>query len=42
VFEGQRYTADFAPPTAPYVGDEPGLIMLYHLDGNAQNSAVSP
>ena len=42
VFEGQRYTAAFTPPVAPYVGDEPGLTMLYHLAGNGLNSAVSP
>jgi hypothetical protein len=40
VFEGQRYTASFTSPTAPYAGDEAGLTMLYHLNGNGLNSAL--
>jgi hypothetical protein len=30
--------SNFTPPTAPYVGNE-GMIRLWHLDGNGNNSA---
>jgi hypothetical protein len=29
-----RYTAAFTKPTAPYVGNETGLLALYHLNGD--------
>lgn len=34
VWNVTRHTADFAPPSAPYNGDETGLKALWHLDGN--------
>src|SRR6202012_1939649 len=36
-----RYTSNFTPPTAAYIGNEPGLIALYHVDGNALDSSFS-
>jgi hypothetical protein len=39
IFAGARYSANFTPPSAPYVGNEPNLIALYHLDGGLTNSA---
>jgi hypothetical protein len=40
IFEGARYTANFTPPVAAYVGNESKLVSLYHLDGNLLNSAA--
>lgn len=37
-----RHTAAFTPPTAPYTGNETGLVALYHLDGNGTNSQGTP
>lgn len=41
VFNYAKYTASFAPPTTAYVGSESGLVALYHLDSNA-NDSVGP
>lgn len=38
VFDYEKYDASFTPPTAPYVGDESGLVSLYHLDGDGVDS----
>ncbi|HTV07815.1 MAG TPA: LamG-like jellyroll fold domain-containing protein [Candidatus Aquilonibacter sp.] len=38
VFNYAKYTANFTPPSSPYVGDETSLLDLYHLDGNANDS----
>lgn len=35
-----KWTAAFTPPTAPYVGNEAGLVGLFHFDGDAANYAV--
>lgn len=40
LFEGVRYTGTFTPPTNPYVGNEDGLVALFHLDGDFNNSAI--
>jgi len=37
-----RHTTAFTPPTAPYTGNETGLVALYHLDGNGTNSQGTP
>lgn len=37
-----KYTSNFTPPSAPYVGDESGLVALYHLNGNALDSTTGP
>lgn len=29
-----KYSTNFTPPVAPYVGNEAGLVALYHLNGN--------
>ena len=42
IFNKPLGTANFTPPTAPWVGNEAGLIHLWHLDeasGNAADSA---
>lgn len=33
-----KYTSTFTPPAAPYVGNESGLLALYHLDSNGTDS----
>jgi hypothetical protein len=40
LFNGARYSANFTPPTGPYVASEPNLIACYHLDGDG--TAVIP
>lgn len=30
----ERYTSAFTPPSAPFVGNESGIVALYHLDGS--------
>lgn len=40
VFNTERYTANFTPSTTPYVGNEAGLIGLYHLDGSGNAATV--
>ena len=39
VWDIAKYSANFTPPTSPYVGNESGLRALYHLDGNG-NAAM--
>ncbi len=41
VFEGPLYSGAFTPPTAAYVGNEPNLVALWHLNGDGL-SAASP
>lgn len=36
-----RYTSGFTAPTAPYVGNETGLVSLFHLDGDLTDSATT-
>lgn len=38
VWNTERYTANFTPPTVPYVGNEQGLWNLYHFDGTGTDS----
>jgi hypothetical protein len=38
-FDGARYTTNFTPPFAAYIGNEAQLIALYHLDSGLTNSA---
>lgn len=40
LFRGARYLSDFAVPTAPYRGDEPGMVGLWHLNGNGADAAA--
>lgn len=30
----EKYTGPFTPPALPYTGNEPGLVSLYHFDGD--------
>ena len=39
VWNVSRYTGSFTPPAAPYVGNETGLVALYHLNGNGADFA---
>lgn len=39
VWSYPRYVNTFTPPTSAYAGNEPGLLALYHLDGNVNDSA---
>lgn len=39
VWSIEKYTANFTPPSVPYVGNEAGMRALYHLDGDG-NAAV--
>lgn len=34
-----KYTGSYTVPSSPYAGTEVGLLDLYHLDGNANDSA---
>lgn len=34
------FSGTFTPPSAPYVGDEPGLFALYHLESDGTDSAA--
>ena len=34
IWSGVRHTSNFTPPAAPYVGNEPGLVGLFHLDSS--------
>ncbi len=38
IWNTERYTANFTPPAAPYVGNEQGLWNLYHFDGTGTDS----
>jgi hypothetical protein len=40
VFDHERYAAGFTPPQAPYTGSEPGLVELWHLDGDGLSARV--
>jgi lysophospholipase L1-like esterase len=40
IWPSARYTANFTPPTAPYVGTE-GMVALYHLDSNGTDSSAA-
>ncbi len=41
VWHGERYGClDFTAPAAPYVGDEPNLHQLWHLDGNGNTGIL--
>lgn len=41
LWETARYTSGFTAPTNPYVGNETGLVSLFHLDGNLIDSATT-
>lgn len=34
IWSTERHTGNFTPPVAPYVGNEAGLVGLWHFDGN--------
>lgn len=41
MFYGERYSgATYTAPTAPYVGNEANLVLLYHLDGSTAESVA--
>lgn len=40
LWTGCRYTTSFTPPAAPYVGNEAGMIALYHFDGSGADSCT--
>lgn len=40
VWSSARYTSNFTPPAAPYVGDE-GMIRLWHLNGDGASSVIA-
>jgi lysophospholipase L1-like esterase len=42
VWSTNKYTANFTPPSSPYVGTETNLTELYHLDGTANDSKAGP
>jgi lysophospholipase L1-like esterase len=39
IWNTNKYTSSFTPPSAPYTGSESGLQALYHLDDNALDSS---
>ena len=40
IWNTARYSASFTPQTSPYTGNETGLVALYHLDGNGNDSST--
>lgn len=40
-FAGDRHAMESGVPSAPYANNTPGLVALYHLDGDASDSANS-
>ena len=38
IFSNAKYSAGFTAPTASYVGNEAGLVALWRLDGNGEDS----
>ncbi len=41
IWSVNEFTTNFTPPSAPYTGSEIGLFALYHLEGDATDSAAS-
>ena len=40
VWNFDKYTANYTPPSTPYVGNESGLIALYHFDNDPYGARV--
>lgn len=38
-FTGDRHAAESGVPTSAYTGTEPGIVALYHFDGNGTDSS---
>lgn len=41
IFSTALSSANFTPPSAPYENDTAGLVALWHLDGNLNDSAIA-
>ncbi|HET6376617.1 MAG TPA: LamG domain-containing protein [Methylocella sp.] len=40
IWNTQLNTGNYTPPSAPWVGNEPGLMALYHFDGTSNDATL--